>query len=268
MSLSHARFLKPTFVGNDLMKNCLVGALGCMLMVTSPLVGEEQVIEVDPIDSVRYYSQGFGTCCSLQYIEHNPVMNSTQTCETMGGYCMSGRRVAIWLFPVPDVPKGSELTDVRFLVNKQSGGSGTGTIYMVDQVWDALGSYAASLVWGSPSHTQDAYFSSMTGHSFLMPIEHFAGPDLEPYLAVGIYRSSAMGLYNTGNMAPRLVFTFESPDTCPGDFNDDGIVNGADLSFLLGFWGMVNAEYDLDQSGLIDGADLAILLGYWGRCPR
>ena len=250
------------------MKSLLACALGFVFMATSPLVGEEQVIEVTAIDSVRYYSEGFGTCCSLQYIEHNPATNSTQQCETMGGYCMSSRRVAIWLFPVPDFPENGEITDVRFLVNKQSGSSGTGTLYMADQIWDSLGSYSASLVWGSPSHTQSAYFSSVTGHSFVMPKEQFSDPDLEPYLAVAIYRSNSMGLYNTGGMAPRLVFTIETPDTCPGDFNDDGIVNGVDLSFLLGFWGIPNAEYDLDQSGLIDGADLAILLGYWGRCPR
>ncbi len=53
-----------------------------------------------------------------------------------------------------------------------------------------------------------------------------------------------------------------------GDFNDDGIVNGSDLSFLLGHWGLEMAIYDLDGSGVVDGADLTILLGSWGACPE
>ena len=30
----------------------------------------------------------------------------------------------------------------------------------------------------------------------------------------------------------------DCPTTCPGDINGDGIVNGADLSLLLGAWGI------------------------------
>ena len=54
---------------------------------------------------------------------------------------------------------------------------------------------------------------------------------------------------------------------CPGDLNDDGIVDGADLSALLGAWGTSGGPADIDHSGLVDGADLAALLGYWGPCP-
>ncbi len=53
---------------------------------------------------------------------------------------------------------------------------------------------------------------------------------------------------------------------CPGDLNGDGIVDGADLSTLLGSWGESGGPADIDHSGLVDGADLAALLGYWGPC--
>ncbi|MFO0962504.1 MAG: hypothetical protein U0625_06305 [Phycisphaerales bacterium] len=46
------------------------------------------------------------------------------------------------------------------------------------------------------------------------------------------------------------------------DFNGDGMVDGADLGFLLGSWG--THEADLDGDGMTDGADLGILLGAWG----
>ena len=57
----------------------------------------------------------------------------------------------------------------------------------------------------------------------------------------------------------------DEPD-CPGDFNGDGEVGGADLSALLGAWGTQNAELDLSGDGIIGGADLSILLGSWGLC--
>ena len=57
---------------------------------------------------------------------------------------------------------------------------------------------------------------------------------------------------------------------CDGDLNDDGVVNGSDLSQVLGFWGpctSANCPADLNADGDVDGADLSILLGSWGDCP-
>jgi alpha-tubulin suppressor-like RCC1 family protein len=57
---------------------------------------------------------------------------------------------------------------------------------------------------------------------------------------------------------------------CPGDFNDDGIVSGFDLSQMLSAWGLTDAEaqpWDLSGDNLIDGSDLTILLANWGQCP-
>ena len=52
---------------------------------------------------------------------------------------------------------------------------------------------------------------------------------------------------------------------CPGDFSDDGIVDGTDLAYLLGSWG--NPDADLTGDNITDAADLAIVLGAWGACP-
>jgi chitinase len=48
------------------------------------------------------------------------------------------------------------------------------------------------------------------------------------------------------------------------DFNDDGLVDGADLSILLSGWGGNDIAVDLDGDGLVGGNDLAMLLGAWG----
>ena len=48
-----------------------------------------------------------------------------------------------------------------------------------------------------------------------------------------------------------------------GDLNGDGVVDGGDLTILLGNWGSSGVG-DLNGDGIVDGADLAILLGNWG----
>jgi len=59
-------------------------------------------------------------------------------------------------------------------------------------------------------------------------------------------------------------------NTCPGDLDDNGTVNGADLSILLAYWGKVTSKQsaaDFDENGIVDGADLQLLLKDWGPCP-
>jgi len=51
------------------------------------------------------------------------------------------------------------------------------------------------------------------------------------------------------------------------DINDDGIVNGADLAFVLGAWQSADCAADLNEDGIVSGADLAIVLGSWGEVP-
>lgn len=70
---------------------------------------------------------------------------------------------------------------------------------------------------------------------------------------------------------------------CPADFvtnatfqpPGDGQVDGADLAYLLGDWGInpgsladivTNATFQPPPDGVVDGADLAVLLGAWGPC--
>ena len=51
--------------------------------------------------------------------------------------------------------------------------------------------------------------------------------------------------------------------TLPGDLNNDGFVNGADLATLLTAWGTSEQQADIDHDGIVGGGDLAILLSAW-----
>lgn len=55
---------------------------------------------------------------------------------------------------------------------------------------------------------------------------------------------------------------------CTGDLTGDGVIDGADLTTLLGDWGTDSCQSDITGDGLVDGADLSALLGGWGpSCP-
>lgn len=80
-------------------------------------------------------------------------------------------------------------------------------------------------------------------------------------IVVGSERDDDMG----GNSGTVYLYEPSCPEaSCPGDLNQDGLVNAADLSILLGAWN--TSSYDLNGSGLVDASDLSILLGAWGNC--
>ncbi|HMN97382.1 MAG TPA: hypothetical protein PKC43_13270 [Phycisphaerales bacterium] len=57
------------------------------------------------------------------------------------------------------------------------------------------------------------------------------------------------------------------PELCFGDINADGVVDDADLSFLLAAWGTSNSLADINGDGIVGSADLSLLLAAWGLCP-
>ncbi len=59
------------------------------------------------------------------------------------------------------------------------------------------------------------------------------------------------------------------PGACPADLapaGGNGIVDGADLAFVLSQWGALGGPADLNHDGVVNGADLAVILGGWGPC--
>jgi hypothetical protein len=94
--------------------------------------------------------------------------------------------------------------------------------------------------------------------------------------------NSIGGTYQGDDVACESV---ECPggEPCPADIVSnvtfqpppDGVVDGADLAFLLGAWGpnpgsiadiVSNVTFQPPPDGVVDGADLAFMLGDWGAC--
>ena len=116
-------------------------------------------------------------------------------------------------------------------------------------------------------------------------VNWFLEPDASGTRLTGVYRVD-LALYSTMGYADSepftLIFDYEAPEAdvadaldsmyagpaCPGDFDLDGTVSGADLTQLLGDWGTNRIRSDLSGDGLVSGADLTILLGRWGICQE
>jgi len=77
--------------------------------------------------------------------------------------------------------------------------------------------------------------------------------------------SAMLGLFKPGSI-PSMAVSVVGPSapSIPGDLNDDGQVNGTDLSMLLAAWGTSDPVADLNDDGIVDGTDLSMLLGDWG----
>jgi hypothetical protein len=102
------------------------------------------------------------------------------------------------------------------------------------------------------------------------------------------YTASISGTAPAGTESVRVVLQFVQPDCetgsariddvsvtldgdppsdCPGDFNNDGEVNGADFGALLASWGPCSCPEDITGDGTVNGADVGLILSYWGLCP-
>jgi formylglycine-generating enzyme required for sulfatase activity len=70
--------------------------------------------------------------------------------------------------------------------------------------------------------------------------------------------------------AALLAITVAAPapaQSCVGDLDDEGIIDGADLGQLLAAWGPCGScAADFNSDGVVDGVDLGLQLANWGEC--
>lgn len=106
--------------------------------------------------------------------------------------------------------------------------------------------------------------------------------DLQGEVALNISTSSSSSDSDASNNTAEHIIMLPSP-ACLADLvtsstllpPPDGVIDGADLAYLLGAWGpalgssadiVTSATLAPPADGIIDGADLAVLLGAWGPC--
>jgi hypothetical protein len=77
---------------------------------------------------------------------------------------------------------------------------------------------------------------------------------------IGLFEPTAN--QTAGNETPGLDNVECDEGTCVGDFNADGVRDGADLGALLAGWG--TSSGDTNDDGITDGADLGAFLAIFG----
>ena len=58
-------------------------------------------------------------------------------------------------------------------------------------------------------------------------------------------------------------------DSCPTDFDQNGITDGGDLGAFFVYWGecqVADCPADFNDDEIVDGIDLGILFSAWGLC--
>ena len=116
----------------------------------------------------------------------------------------------------------------------------------IDPSTDGFASFAGN---ASPSTSSTYVLSDSCGLTTFTKLEDIGFPDIN--WAVDLEATLGCG-----------------GDDCEGDFNDDGIVNGADFGSILAAWGPCSGcPEDLNGDGEVSGADVGLLLSLWGPCP-
>ncbi|MCA9289790.1 MAG: hypothetical protein KDA25_01605 [Phycisphaerales bacterium] len=103
-----------------------------------------------------------------------------------------------------------------------------------------------------------------------------AGPDVPPYLRV---HEGVVAFYSDLDIDEDTEVLYYADDrglesfladmhACDADLDLDGMVDSADVAFLLARWGGDDTASDLTEDAVTDAQDLAALLAAWGPCPR
>ena len=245
--------------------------IGSCLFFTALVTAESQVIEVQASSSASVNATG---CCSISYMGSiNPPTISMQSCQTdYNMNCVLGRRAAVWQFDLSGLPEDATLLSAHFKgMRTASNMTGSGFISMAFdtgplsssvcmQLWNG-GSWESASSWPS-----GAEFSLLVTSGLMPQFDEIATVSILSYVET----TYPVVVINSGSARPVLELTLEMSDAtpCVGDLNDDEVVDGADISLVLGYWGHLDTAYDVDGDGRVDGADLAMVLGAWGACPE
>ena len=242
--------------------------MGCLSPLVESASADELVIPHTRVATAGM-TGGF-QCAYGPGINYNPQIVQAASCSLNTlTYTYSGRRVGMFDFDLSGIPEDADIAAVflrlqgvccygyaEWLELGMMPGTGSFNISAANQVYDMSGEIVPH-----PPHNPDP------GHG-----DYAVDLDLiedvrsgTNWLLVGIDRS---GSFTNLASNATLHVTYTTGPPCDGDLNDDDVVDGGDLSLVLGYWGSANPTFDLDGSGLVDGADLAFVLGEWGDCPE
>ena len=133
---------------------------------------------------------------------------------------------------------------------------------------DAKTDWTASLDQGILSFECEPFAQNADAHAIQwqsLGTFSFNSPNPPVSGFVDIHLHKTTGIESVATLVPGEPE--EPPTDCEiADINNDGQVDGTDLSLVLGFWGSNcnDCSTDINGDGQVDGSDLSFILGYWG----
>jgi len=114
---------------------------------------------------------------------------------------------------------------------------------------------AAGRGWDILQHGSLPGFAGYASHrAEYHPVQIDRRPSIFNFLLVGVL----LAVLGGGERA--------AAQCAPADINNNGVVDGTDLTELLSAWGTNNADADINGDGVVEGADLTVVLVSWGPC--
>ena len=225
------------------------------------------VIEVPRYEGAVQVSSGIiPNCCSTHSMNsQNGASLMIKGCTTMGGYCMGSRNAPFLTFDLSWIPEGVTIESVQLMGSRTSPRSGWGT---AEVSFLSYGEVGTSMFNMFDSTQTSINWSLASNFSINLGTEQFNDPDRDRFMVVRLTSGGEDASYirNARDFAPKLRVTLATPP-CVGDLNHNGIVNSADLGFLIAGWGEGAHDADLNSDGVVDSEDLGIMLSNWGSCP-
>lgn len=178
-------------------------------------------------------------------------------------------------FPVCPATSGGTLLGgtVSLLVTTDAGGGGMVCLPGAENVWDVIVSdEAVHQIFWCPYQMTTTGMGSMQSNAFFgAPVPSLPGPDAAT--SIGSRNRFSLTAGESLTITSTLIVkSLGAVNSCPGDLNGDGAVDGVDLAEFIAQWGDAGMSDscgtgDLNADGIIDGGDLAFLIGHWGACP-
>ena len=233
------------------------------------LHAETKIIEVPATTSALLWSNyTIWDCCDVNSISINPTSMNVHTCATMGGYCSSGRNIAVWLFELPALPEGAVILQSN-LAGRVTSGGGSGDLKMSWTNGQTISVTSGMSTFNNPNTSQSVYWPS-GNFSLSINLDENNPAWSYDYVMVAGYRSTSMTFNNSGANAPKMLFLVDVPtNACEADINADGYVNVTDMLQLIDSWGSCfskSCDADLDGDNYVNVSDLLILIDSWGSC--
>ena len=234
------------------------------------LHAETEIIEVPATTSALLWSNyTIWDCCDVGSIAINPTSMNVHTCGTMGGYCSSGKDIAMWLFELPDLPEGAVILHTT-LTGRITSGGGSGILRMSGTNAQSISVTSGMNTFNNPNTSQNVYWPS-GNFTQILNLDENDSTWAYDYVMVAGYRSTSMTFSNSGSDAAKMLFLVDIPDACEADMNADGYVNVTDMLQLIESWGSCNpgpnsCNADLDGDSYVNISDLLILIDSWGSC--